>query len=187
MVSKKTAIGLLDLSLLAVILFAPIISIEGIESGYGEGIDTGKVRGQVTRAIFDDTGKLIDQYTIPNLITTAGLNHIKFMTGAGVASGAVDYIALANGTSPVIGSTTLDAEWASCGLSRSQATYYSNGDGNWTMAVTFTATADGCQVNTTGIFNATSGGTMFAGDTYSSTDTLNTNYQLQQNWTFWVE
>jgi len=144
------------------------------------------IRGQITKAIYDENGNLISLETKPNVITNAGLDHIKYLVGQGLSSDAVIYIALGNGTSPTATSTTLDNEWTTCGLSRTAGTFYSNGVGNWTISASWTSTCDGAAVNTTAIFNATSGGTMFAGDTFSSTDTLNKNYQLVLNWTFWV-
>jgi len=121
-----------------------------------------------------------------NVITNVGLDHIKYLLGTGITSEACKYIALGNGTAPTSTSTSLDAEITVCGLTRTAGSYTSNGVGNWTISNTWTSTCDGIAVNTTALFNATSAGTMFAGDSFT-TSTLNTNDQIQVSWTIWVQ
>ena len=120
-----------------------------------------------------------------NVITNDGLNHIKYLIGSGVSSGAVDYIALGNGTAPTQSSTNLSGEITNCGLSRSQGTYLSNGVGNWSIYKTFTSTCNNVVVNTTALFNATSGGIIFAGDNFTDVNMQN-GYQIQIYWTIWT-
>lgn len=124
-----------------------------------------------------------------NLVTTAGLNAIKDGLGQGSLPAAYDYVALCNATAgctdPAAGDTALDNEYAAGGLSRAQGTYSSNGNGNWTISKTFTATADSLVTNMTGLFNASSSGTMLAENNFTSV-TLQTNDQLTINWTIWV-
>jgi len=120
-----------------------------------------------------------------NVVTEAGLNHIKYLVGEGASSEAVKYLALGNGSAPTISSTYLDNEITNCGLARAEGTYTSNGVGNWTRSKTWTCTCDGVYVNTTALFNATSGGTMFAGYSFS-TRILYENDQLQESWTIWI-
>ena len=124
-----------------------------------------------------------------NVLTTNGSNLIKLVLGSGTSSSAIDYIALCNATagcgSASASSTTLENEYAGGGLERAQGDYSSNGDGNWTISETFTATADNLLTNKTGIFNATSGGTLFAENTFTLV-TLQTNDLLTINWTIWV-
>jgi len=124
-----------------------------------------------------------------NLLTDAGKNLIKTILGDTGSGGPVQYIALCNATAgcsaPAAGDTTLDNEYTSCGLSRTQGTYGSLGTGNWSIAHTFTATCDNLETNMTGLFNQVSGGTLFAENTFTSV-TLQTDDQLLVNWTIWV-
>ena len=179
-----TTVALLSVVVLAIITM-PSESIVGIDT-VADYENSFELHGERLTVVLDDKGREVSRHLDSNLITTVGLNHIKYLVGEGQGTNAMKYIALGNGTDPEAGSTELSGEWASCGLSRATGNYYSNGDGNWTISASFTANEDGCKVNTTAVFNDTSGAMMFAGDTYSSTDTLNTNYVLQQNWTFWV-
>lgn len=124
-----------------------------------------------------------------NLLTDAGKNLIKDAIGSGGSISAVDYIALCNATAgcgaPASGDTTLENELAGGGLERTQATHGDLGVGNWSEYVTFTATIDNLETNKTGIFNASSTGTLFAENTFTLV-TLQTNDQLTINWTIQV-
>ena len=125
-----------------------------------------------------------------NLLTTAGKNLIKNYLGTSQGD-SVDYIALCNQTlgtasggcsDPAVGNTTLSSEYTQGGLARAQGTYLSNSDGNWSITYTFTATDDALETNMTGLFNASSDGTLFALNTFTDV-TLQTNDQLSVNWT----
>ena len=124
-----------------------------------------------------------------NVLTTAGANVIRDTLGEGTSFGAFDYVGLCNATAGCVaaaaGSTTLENEYALGGLERSQGSYVSNGNGNWSVGETFTATADNLLTNKTGIFNQSSGGTLLAENTFTLV-TLQTNDQLTINWTIWV-
>lgn len=125
-----------------------------------------------------------------NTLTNAGANLIKDYIALGSGGGAVNYIALCNATAgcgaSAVGSTTLDNEFASGGLERASATYGSNGVGNWSMWKTFTAGIDNMEVNKTGIFNASSTGTLFAENTFTKLATLQSSDQITINWTISV-
>ena len=135
--------------------------------------------------LISPTGEILMDECDNNVITNDGLNHIKYLIGSGVSSGAVDYIALGNGTAPTTSSTNLSEEITNCGLSRSQGTYLSNGVGNWSIYKTFTSTCNNVVVNTTALFNATSGGIIFAGDNFTDVNMQN-GYQIQIYWTIWT-
>lgn len=85
------------------------------------------------------------------------------------------YLTLGNGTAPTPSSTTLDSEWASCGLSPSSASITDNGDGNWTLEHTWTAScgtdATPIKVNTTAIWSNNAGTNIdyFAGTDFGRT------------------
>lgn len=116
-----------------------------------------------------------------NVITNVGKDAIEdrmFNNGT-----SFNYLAVGNGTVPAVADTTLNNEIATGGLSRAVGTYYSNGVGNWSLVKTYTASATLVSVNSTAIFNLSSGGTMLAGGTFSNTnlnsgDTLTVNYTI---------
>lgn len=124
-----------------------------------------------------------------NTLTNAGAELISDYIAEGSSGSAVDYIALSDASGEVgasaVGSTTLDNEWATNGLERSQGTFGDNGVGNWSIWETFTASADDMTTNKTGIFNASSTGTLFAENTFTLA-TLQTSDQITINWTIFV-
>lgn len=124
----------------------------------------------------------------PNLVTNAGLNLIKDKL-MGMSSAAVNYIALCNASAgcaaPAAGDTALTNEYAAGGLSRSQGTNTSIGTGNFSISYEFTATADNLLTNKSGLFNASSSGTLFASNTFTLA-TLQTNDRLNITWYVWV-
>lgn len=144
-----------------------------------------EVCNYITRA----DGTIEDLGCSSNTLTNAGANLIKDYVGTGSGGGAVDYIGLCDAsigcTASSTASTTLTNEFTTSGLARSQGTYASNGVGNWSVWKTFTATADNLLVNKTGIFNASSSGTLFAENTFTLA-TLQTSDQLTINWTISV-
>jgi len=121
----------------------------------------------------------------PNVLTNAGKELIEAYLSQGGTLGAVKYIAVGNGTAPSASSTSLDNEITDCGLARAAGTYSNVGTGNWSFSYTWTCTCDGVTVNTTGIFNASSGGTMLAGNSFNPS-TLYTNDELTVTWRLWV-
>jgi hypothetical protein len=143
----------------------------------------------VTRA----DGSIEDNGCHHNLLTNAGKNAIRSaLTNAGTP--AFKYIGLCNasyggncnGTNA--GDTSLYNEFPAgvTGLNRTnEATYLALGTGNWSYSRTFVAGADDMVTNKTGIFNATSGDTMLAVNTFT-TSTLQTNDQITINWSIWV-
>ena len=125
-----------------------------------------------------------------NLLMDAGRNAIKNELGVGGTVAAFNYIALCNAAlgcpAPAVSDTTLSNEFATNGLTRALGTYTSlAGNGNWSIAKTFTATADNVVTNKTGLFNQSTTGTMLAENTFT-TVTLMTNDQLTINWTITV-
>lgn len=120
-----------------------------------------------------------------NTYTNAGMNATRDLLGSGIGTAGFKYIALGNLTVPDATSTTLAGEYTTGGLQRALGTYFSlPQNGNWTISKTFTSTADALLVNTTGLFNASSGGSMLAGFSFTSA-TLQTNDQITINSTIW--
>jgi len=124
-----------------------------------------------------------------NAMMNAGLNWTRDLIGNAGAAGAMKYIAVGNGTNgEVTTQTTLNAEIADTGLQRAAGTYAVVGLGNWSISHVFTAGAGASSliVNTTGLFNDTSGGTMFAGKNFANSVTLQAGDQLNVTWYVWV-
>ena len=121
-----------------------------------------------------------------NLLTNAGKNAIKDRLGSPGNLNVFDYIALANNTvAQSATDTALQGEWTTCGLSRTQGTFASEGVGNWSITAIFTSSCDDVIVNATGLYNATSGGTLFAETTFP-TRTLYDGDSIQIKWYIWV-
>jgi len=124
-----------------------------------------------------------------NLLVSAGANAIRDILGQQTSFGNFTAIALCNATAGCTGTdaadTTLDAEYTDSGLARAYGAYGElGGVGNWSVAHTFTATADSLETNQTGLFNQTTvaDSTMLAENTFTLV-TLQTNDQLTINWT----
>lgn len=181
--SKRTILlsSLLLATLLGVFVFANSLGISNVASP-SQGIVHGdEWCAQITRA----DGTIEAPFCGKNTYTNAGKNATRDYIGAGSGGAAFDYIALGNASAPTATDTTLGNEYTDGGLSRAQGTYYSLAtNGNWTIGYTFTATADNLLVNTTGIFNASSSGVMFAGFSFADA-TLQTNDQITINATIW--
>lgn len=100
-----------------------------------------------------------------NIITNAGLNHVELLMGVGLNS-PVRWLALGNCSAPTLTSTSLDCEQTDCGLARTAGTYFDLGNGWWEINTTFTYTCSVTRIiNTTGNFNASTGGILYAGGT----------------------
>jgi hypothetical protein len=138
----------------------------------------------VTRA----NGSIEDIGCSHNLLVDAGANAIRDALNTG-AVGSFKWIALCNASvscaTPAITDTTLDNEYTTAGLNRSDGAYNAMNNGNWSIANTFTATQDNVLTNKTALFNASSADTMLAENEFTLV-TLQTNDQLTINWTIWV-
>ena len=120
-----------------------------------------------------------------NTMTDIGLNTIKNLMGANSSAIPAVFIALGNDTAPGSTSEYLHQELNTSGMDRAEATYASAaGNGNWTIAFTWTATGHAF-INTSAVFNHTSETDgIFAGDTLSSDVTLQNADQLTVTWNF---
>jgi hypothetical protein len=132
-----------------------------------------------------------------NLVVNAGLDAIMTSIIAGGAVDGFDFIGICNATVgagcsvPAAGDTTLGNEYGSSGLHRQQGTFSSLGTGNYTIYNTFTANSTGGTLgaghitNSTGLFNASTSGTLLAENTFTLV-TLQQDDQLTVNWTIFV-
>jgi len=118
-----------------------------------------------------------------NTVTTAGLNMVASALAYGEAM-VITNLTLGNGTTPIAAHTALDSLWITGGLEGATGTVNSNGNGNWSVAHTWTSTGDTQLVNITGLYNATNN-ILFAGTSFTAT-TLQTDDQLKVNYTLYV-
>lgn len=134
-------------------------------------------------------GTKLPAYCGQNTYTNAGMNATRDLLGAGSGSAGFKYIALGNGTAPSVTDTSLNSEITSgqnSGLARALGTYTPlNQNGNWTISSTFTSSINAQVVNTTALFNASSGGAELAGFSFTSA-TLQTNDQITVNISIWT-
>ena len=131
------------------------------------------LRGEIEFWVYDRHGNLKEHRIIKNLIVNAGKAQVAGLINGSV-SGVFKYVAIGTGTSsPSAGDTALENE-----VARVTATV-----GRTTTSVTNdTATFDA--ITEAGIFNASSGGTMLARQTFSainvaSGDTLKISWKVQ--------
>ena len=122
-----------------------------------------------------------------NLVVNGGLDFIKNCIGLGLCGAPTNFsnIAVGGNTSALAATdTTLANEFAGSGLARAPGAVTSIGTGNWSVSKVWTASATAA-VNTTGLFNNTAGGTLFA-ENYFTPVTLQANDQINVTWTIWV-
>ncbi len=121
----------------------------------------------------------------PNLRTNVGIDYAADSLGKSASRPAVaEYMAVSeNATAPAAGDTTLAGEITTGGLARALATYaHTVGATNFTMSKTYTATVAFSAVQKAGLFNASTGGTMYVENTFTAT-ALAVNDQLVLTWT----
>lgn len=120
----------------------------------------------------------------PNLVVTAGKALVASRLG-GSGSSAITHIGVGTGaTAPASGDTTLQTELATSGLTRASATISTTTTTvtNDTMQAQVTFTVTGTQaVTESGLFNASTSGTMLCRQTFSAINVLNGD-TLQVTW-----
>lgn len=122
-----------------------------------------------------------------NLITDGGQDFFsaQCLTNTSAGTRGAGFIGLTeNGTAPAVTDTTLTAEITTNGLARADATTKTHTAGTDTTVIehTFTASAAFSTVQKSGLFNASSAGTMFAENTFTSTALANQD-QIKVTWT----
>lgn len=174
--------------ILSTLLVFSTSAVPALSSSTDEGLKYNSwVCTYVTRA----DGSIEDNGCSHNLLTNAGKNAIRDAVATG-STAAFQYIGLCNATAGCNATNAADGSLynefpnGATGLNRSNAaTKLYTGTGNWSYSRTFVAGADNMVTNKTGIFNATTGATMLAVNTFT-TSTLQTNDQITVNWTIWV-
>ncbi len=152
------------------------------------GEDLGKIRGFVT--VIKNKGRVDEQVLAlnkENLLTQDGRDHIHegiYTVTTGTAR-AFNFMALSFSTdTPATNHTAIDAEIATGGLTRVQATNLShvNDTNESEIEHVFTASATFSQVQLSGIFNAVSSVTLGHENTFTPAD-LEINDTLTVTWT----
>ena len=121
-----------------------------------------------------------------NVLYDTGAEAIENLLSVGLNSKYTN-ITLCN-ASATCGSPSASAsegwtEYVNSGLKGTEGSKTDNGNGNWTISNTYTASADNLLTNVTRIGNTTGG--YLAGNSFTLV-TLQTNDQLTVNWTIWV-
>jgi hypothetical protein len=122
-----------------------------------------KATGLVKIVQTNAAGQIVKEFNVPNLVVTAGKNHIAAKIAATTNSpAAMTHMAIGTGTtSPGAGDTALGTQTGRVSLSGSVVS---------TNTITYTATfpagtGDGA-ITEAGVFNASSGGTMLCRTTF---------------------
>ena len=168
------------LVLLGVLIISSGTNIPGLSSGQG-------INYESEVCVFKNNELVQCDH---NVLYTDGGEAIKEAIGNGVANGAFQNISLCNSSTAGVGCGGVTAGqseaynlFSAGGLTQSQGTYFSNGNGNWTISKTFTATASSLTTNVTKLSNVT--GSNLSGNSFTAV-TLNTDDQITINWTIWV-
>jgi hypothetical protein len=141
-----------------------------------------------------------------NLLTNMGRNITRdCLVGAGCGASTLKIISLGNATNAGEPGTETAADvvlasestTAACTLERAShgtgtvnyqapnSTSGANANGNWSITNTFTNSCLALAVNSTGLYNATSGNVLFAESNFTTT-TLQTNDQINITWFIWI-
>jgi len=146
-----------------------------------------KLKGIIHLVAKDSNGEIFDERLISNTITSVGKAELAGLMVADVGGTGWDYIAIGTGTPT---STALGAEITSGGGERRGGanvtgtritTNTTNDTAQWTTTFTFTSSF---AVTEAGLFNAPSGGTMLASQSFSalnvtSGNTLTITWKIQ--------
>lgn len=131
-------------------------------------------------------GKVRDEFSVDNIVTSAGKAQLALLAGDATAT-PFTYLAVGTSTTAVaVGQTALAAEITDTGLARASATVSRTTTTvtNDTLSLTKTFTASGIvAVEEVGVFNASSSGTMLSRaltgtKTLANGETLIANYTL---------
>lgn len=169
-----------------------LIAIAGVymySAGMPTGISDGLHYTGIACITAVQSGVFHDYGCQHNLITTRGLNLIKFNMMGVNQTIKVGTLAIANSTSPqLITDTELNNQEtvAGCGLANVSSTLTDIGTGNWSVSHTWTSACNGRIINATGIYNTTAVGNLFAEANFTSV-TLNNGDQLTVTYYTWVQ
>lgn len=130
-----------------------------------------------------ETGEGTRTIETHNLVTQLGANYVENALRTGTIDNAIKWISLGDSGSVDDSLTQLTSELTTGGLSRTSGTITNVDDNSYEASNTFTSTADGQTVNTTGLsWGASGDGQLWAAATISSV-TLDTDDNLIITWT----
>lgn len=139
-----------------------------------------KVTGRINFKLFGADGKLKDEREINNVVVTVGKNYLAtWLTAATQADYFMRYIGLGTGTNAANASdTTLQTE-----LSSRVAGTLTPSSNVWQNVASFGPGVDTGAITESGIFSASSAGTMFARQTFAvinkgAGDSLQVTWQI---------
>jgi hypothetical protein len=131
----------------------------------------------------DGNGFTGDSGWVPNTVTNEGKrNYLARLLGALASSSQIGYMALGTGGAPAAGDTTQGGEVAS----RTTVTAATNGSTSVQFTATFTSAqsflAGTSNLSNVGLWATNTGGTLFAGNTYTSSSCA-TNQNVNATYT----
>jgi hypothetical protein len=146
-----------------------------------------KFKNTVTVRVIASDGTVKAERVVHNLVTNAGLDYIKALIG-NAAGTTCPYIAVTNDSASASAADTVLASEITTngvnngGTTRYAGTYSSTGTGTFTLVKSFTLTGT-VSAQKTGLFTATSAGTMCAEANFSAV-TGNSGDTLQVTWSW---
>lgn len=152
-----------------------------------QSVDTVKIRGFYRVQLVNPDGSIGgDSGVCENLITDAGKRYyLSYLLGAIAGSLQVSYVGLGTGGLPNATDTTLTGEV----VKRTGVTASSSGSSSVQFVATFASggsfVTDTRNISNIGLFNSSSTGTLFAGNTYASSScATNQNVNVTYRITF---
>ena len=120
-----------------------------------------KMKGELQIVVRDESGTVKQEFTIPNLVVTAGKNYIASRITSAAAT-VMSHMAIGTGTAtPAVGNTTLGTEAGRVALASFTAS-----NNQVTATATFPAGTGTGAITEAGIFNAASTGTLLCRTTF---------------------
>jgi hypothetical protein len=129
-----------------------------------------KLKGRVTRQLFDEAMKLVYEDISDNLVVTSGIDYLAtWLTASTQSTPFMSYMALGTGnTAPVVGNTALQSELSGGGYSRVQGTLTNPSPNIWQNVTTFGPGNGTGALTEAGIFSTSTLGTMLARNVFST-------------------
>ena len=120
-----------------------------------------KMSGELQVVVRDESGAVKQEFTVPNLVVTAGKNYIASRI-VGAASNVMTHMAIGTSTTtPAVANTTLGTE-----AGRVTLASFTASSNQVTATATFPAATGTGAITEAGIFNATPAGTMLCRTTF---------------------
>lgn len=170
-------------SMLLTLTFIPVVN-SSVPGYRGAGDQSLQLHGRLDLMLYDEYGNLKDERHLDNLIVDTGFEGVAYRIAPHDGSPASDpwnYIAIGTGTEAAAASdTALLGEVAR--LQDATATYTSTPSKQLQLQVSFGPTVGTGNIAESGLFNAESGGTMLARQTFT-TITKGASDTLTVTWT----